>query len=106
MLTKPSKRGEQAIGHSRGGLITKIHMIAASVKQAVKLTLSVGQTHDAPQGRLLLETIDKLKSPIDLIMDKAYEDDYTRHIAQTLSFNSMVPPKSNHTNPWNYQECL
>ena len=43
---------------------------------------------------------------IDLIMDKAYEDDYTRYIAQTLGFNPIVPPKSNRTNPWGYDKEL
>jgi len=81
-------------------------MMAAGVKQAVGFTLSVGQAHDAPQGRLLMEAVGRLKNFIDLIMDKAYEDDYTRYIAQTLGFNPIVPPKSNRTNPWDYDKEL
>ena len=77
------KRGKQAIGSSRGGLTTKIHMMAAGVKQAVEFTLSPGQAHDAPEGRLLMESVGKLKGYIDLVMDKAYEDDYTRYSKRT-----------------------
>jgi len=81
-------------------------MMAAGVKQAVDFTLSAGQAHDAPQGRFLMEAVGRLKNFIDLIMDKAYEDDYTRYIAQTLGFNPIVPPKSNRTNPWDYDKGL
>ena len=49
------KRGPQAIGRSRGGLNTKIHMVAASACSAVLFALSPGQDHDAPHGRELLK---------------------------------------------------
>ena len=48
-------RGPQAIGRSRGGLNTKIHMVAASACSAVLFALSPGQDHDAPHGRELLK---------------------------------------------------
>ena len=51
------KRGPQAIGRSRGGLNTKIHMIAASARSAVIFALSPGQDHDAPHGRKLLQKL-------------------------------------------------
>ncbi len=40
------KRGPQAVGRSRGGLTTKIHMIAADARTAVGYTVSPGQDHD------------------------------------------------------------
>ena len=39
----------------RGGLNTKIHMVAASACSAVLFALSPGQDHDAPHGRELLK---------------------------------------------------
>ena len=54
-------------------------------------TLSGGQAHDAPQGRILMDTIDKQKRDVPLVMDRGYEDDYTRCIAQTLNFQPIVP---------------
>ena len=39
-------------------------------------------------------------------MDRAYEDDYTRYIAQTLNFKPVVPPKKNRANPWEYDTVL
>ena len=100
------KNGEQSIGRCRGGLTTKVHMMAASANEAIAFTLSAGQCHDAPQGRLLMETVGKQKHLTPLIMDRAYEDDLTRYIAQTLKFEPVVPPKSNRLNPWEYDNEL
>ena len=77
-------------------------MMSANEKHAVEFILSEGQQHDAPQGRLLMETVGKIKSVIPLVMDRAYEDDYTRYIAQTLNFKPVVPPKKTRKNPWEY----
>ena len=80
--------------------------MSANDRTAVDFILSEGQLHDAPQGRLLMETIGKLKSAIALVMDRAYEDDFTRYIAQTLNFKPVVPPKSNRKIPWDYDKEL
>ena len=42
------KLGPQAIGRSRGGLTTKIHMVAADARTAIIYAISPGQDHDAP----------------------------------------------------------
>jgi transposase len=86
-------------------------MVAASDKLAVDFLLSAGNKHDAPQGRLLLETIGTQKfkrdyKPLPLLMDRAYEDDLTRYIAQQLYFDPVVPPKKNRNNPWDYDKEL
>ena len=86
----------------------------------MEFILSEGQVHDvgcqpeqaskmptrAPQGRILMDTIGKQKHVIPLIMDRGYEDNYTRYIAQTLNFKPIVPPKSNRRNPWEYDREL
>jgi transposase len=81
-------------------------MMAANARQAVDFILSPGQCHDAPQGRELMETVGKQKILTPLIMDRAYEDDYTRYIAQMLKFDPVVPPKSNRAHPWEYDKEL
>ena len=80
--------------------------MSSDAKTTIDFTLSGGQAHDAPQGRNLLDVIGKQKHTISLIMDRGYEDDYTRYIAQTLGFNPVVPPKSNRKNPWDYDKEL
>jgi len=86
-------------------------MVAANERTAVEFILSGGNDHDAPQGRLLLETIGTQKyknnyMPLPLLMDRAYEDDETRYTAQQLYFTPVVPPKKNRKNPWEYDKEL
>ena len=52
---RPEKNGAQAIGKSRGGWTTKIHMVAACT--AIGFSLSPGQAGDAPEGRNLLSRL-------------------------------------------------
>lgn len=87
-------------------MTTKLHVISANAKSAIEFTLSEGQAHDAPQGRILMDTMGKQKYAVPLIMDRGYEDDYTRYIAQTLNFKPVVPPKSNRKVPWHYDRGL
>ena len=62
-------------------------MMSANERTVVDFILSAGQLHDAPQGRILMETVGKQEIITSLFMDRAYEDDYTRYIAQTLKFS-------------------
>ena len=111
------KRGKQAIGRSRGGNTTKIHLLCADAKTPVALLLSEGHRHDALQGRKLLEdsgsTSELLhkygKDPeqsITLIADKAYKGDKTRKLAKGLGYDLCIPPKSNRKESWEYDTEL
>ena len=53
-----------------------------------------------------METVGKQHETKPLVMDRAFEDDFTRYIAQTLGFIPVVPPKSNRKNPWEYDKEL
>jgi hypothetical protein len=48
------KNGPQALGKSRGGWNTKVHLVAANARTAIIFCLSPGEAHDAPLGRQLL----------------------------------------------------
>ncbi len=39
-------------------------------------------------------------------MDRAYEDDQTRALAEKQGFNVVVPPKKNRKQPWLYDKEL
>src|SRR5271165_6818166 len=78
------KNGPQAIGRSRGGCTTKIHLVAANDRCALMLKLSPGQAGDAPQGRELLEAGGPAPPDCLLIMDGAYEGDETLRLARQL----------------------
>ena len=61
---------------------------------------------DAEAGRLLLESIGPLEQTVNLLMDRAYEDDKTRLTAWGLRFHPVVPPKKNRVKPWEYDREL
>jgi transposase len=100
------KNGPQAIGKSRGGWTTKIHLVAASDRCAITFRLSPGQDHDAPAGRQLLIDFGPVAEPTPLIMDRAYEGDDTRQLALDLGYVPIVPPKRNRLDPWDYDRAM
>lgn len=81
-------------------------MVAANERTALTFSLSGGQTHDAPEGRALLEAWDKPLTGLPLLMDRAYEGDETRQLALDLGFMPVVPPKANRIMPWPYDRNL
>ena len=100
------KNGKQSIGKSRGGWNTKIHALAVRDTHLKCFSLSGGEEHDAPAGRLLLETAGKQENTIPVIMDRAYADFQTRFTAWSLCFKAVVPPKSNTVDKWEYDKEL
>src|SRR5215831_17665768 len=100
------KSGPQAIGRSRGGCTTKIHLVAADGRRALSLALSPGQAGDAPQGRDLLRAGGPAPAGCPLIMDRAYEGDETLQVAKELGYQPVVPPNPNRLVPWEYDRVL
>jgi transposase len=100
------KSGKQAIGRSRGGWNTKIHALTAGDTHLKGFLLSGGEAHDAPAGRLLLETVGKQERSVPLLMDRAYSDFKTRFTAWDLCFKAVVPPKTNRVDKWEYDKEL
>lgn len=49
------KNGEQALGRSRGGFSTKLHIVVDALGSPLRLRLTVGQRHDITQASALLE---------------------------------------------------
>ena len=101
------KNGPQAIGRSRGGLTTKIHLVAGDERTALCFSLSAGQCADGPEGRKLLSGWELRPATLRaIIMDRAYEGDETRQMVFDLQLQAVVPPKVNRLNPWEYDREL
>ena len=96
------KNGPQAIGRSRGGWTTKIHMVAADARTALMFSLSPGQAGDAPEGRELLDRLGPRRGDPFLAVDRAYEGDATRQLALDFGFVPVVPPLKTRISPWEY----
>lgn len=81
-------------------------MVAADARTAITFSLSPGHTHDGPEGRELLRTLEPVESEVCLIMDRAYEGNETRQLALELGFTPVVPPKQNRVRPWEYDRVM
>ena len=68
VLLVPKKNGDQALGQSRGGFSTKIHVTVDALGNPLRLSLTAGQCHDQPEAMALVEGF-----PFDrLIADRGY----------------------------------
>jgi transposase len=66
--------------------------------------LSGGECHDGPEGRVSIAFIGENFVGVPLLMDRAYEGDETRALAQNNGHEPIVPPKKNRKNPWQYDK--
>ena len=66
--------------------------------------LSGGECHDAPEGRISIESIGSKYEGVPILMDRAYEGDEARALALKYGHEPIVPPKKNRKNPWNYDK--
>jgi transposase len=94
------KNGPQAMGQSRGGGNTQIHLAAADARTVITFALSPGNAPDAPEGRVRLAEWGPLPEGLALLLDRAYEGDETRQRVLALGLIPVVPPKSNRLHPW------
>ena len=69
-------------------------------------SLSVGQAHDGPQGRRLLERLGPQDGSPALVMDRAYSGNETRWLASEMGFIPVVPPLRSRVDPWEYDTEL
>src|SRR5712691_2274405 len=89
------KNGEQAIGRSRGGLTTKIHVLVDALGNPVAVMLTPGQAHDLTCAEPLLETVD----PRALLGDKAFDADPFIDSLARRGITPVIPPKANRKAP-------
>jgi len=104
----PQKNGgqaEQALGRSRGGFSTKIHVTVDGLGNPLRLHLTAGQRHDIIKAHDLTVDLD-----FDyLIADRSYG---AQHFLDTLlaaGIEPVIPPNKNAKQPreydaWRYRE--
>lgn len=90
----------EALGRSRGGFSTKIHIACGGVRKPVQFVLTPGQTHDVTQAPMLIEGSEAKT----VIADKAYDsDDFIARITD-LNAEAVIPPRSNRTTARSYDK--
>ena len=88
--------GDQALGRSRGGWGTKVHLRVERKGRPVVLLLSGGQAGDSPFLRPLLETgrVGRRLRPKRLAADRAYSHPSARAYLRRLGIGAVIPTKS------------
>lgn len=84
------KKGDQALGRSRGGLGTKIHALVDGLGMLAKFRLTGGQAGDSPEALPLLDDV----KPGSVAADKAYDTDALIEHLQTLNVQAVIPSRT------------
>lgn len=84
--------GFQAIGKSRGGWDTRVHLVVSDARKAVTFGLPPGQTHDSPEGRRRLDRLGPVGRPVHPVLVRANEGNEARLLALNLELVPAVAP--------------
>ena len=98
MPTEGGKATDKAVGRSRGGLNTKLHVIVDGLGNPVEFMLSAGNDHDAIHAVELLEKIEISGS--NVLADRAYGAKAIRDYISEQRASYVIPPQSNVSKPW------
>jgi len=88
VLRAPKKNGEQALGRSRGGFTTKIHVTVDGLGNPLRFHLTAGQRHDITQAQHLLEGFDFER----LIADRGYSAAHFIDYLLERGIEAVIPP--------------
>ena len=98
--SSPKKGGQtaQALGRSRGGFSTKIHVSVDSLGNPLRFILTGGQQHDITQAEELIAGY----AGEHVLADKGYDaQEFRQHILE-LGMMPVIPPRSNRKEPADY----
>ena len=90
------KRGNQhqeALGRSRGGFSTKIHLRTDGEGRPLAFELTGGEAHEVKGYDALMELCEA--QPEELLGDKGYDADAIRDDLKERGIEPVIPPKSN-----------
>lgn len=96
------KKGEQALGRSRGGFSTKIHITTDALGYPLRLSLTAGQRHDLIQAYEMIVDLDFER----IIADRSYQAQGFRHQITAQGMEVVIPPKRNAKVPHTYDKWL
>lgn len=90
----------EALGRSRGGFSTKIHVACDGLGKPVKILLTPGQDHDVTQGPELIANCTAKK----VIADKGYDSDAFIKQIQDQAAEPVIPPRKNRHEDRHYDQ--
>jgi transposase len=95
-------KDDQALGRSRGGFGTKIHLAVDSLGNPVSIHLSPGQDADISHANELLGD----RQAQAVLGDKGYDSDQLVATIVSRGAQAVIPPKKNRVNPRDYDKDL
>ena len=102
--SSPQKGGQaaQALGRSRGGFSTKIHVSVDGLGNPLRFILTGGQQHDITQAEELIAGY----AGEHVLADQGYDaQEFRQHILE-LGMIPVIPPRSNRKAPADYDRHL
>jgi transposase len=101
-LEKNGRQAEQALGRSRGGFSTKIHVLVDGLGNPLRFLLTAGQRHDVTQADALLDAF-----PFEaVIADTGYDANWLLDLLAARGALAVIPPRANRTEPHEYDRHL
>jgi transposase len=101
-IKKSGGQEQQALGRSRGGFSTKVHIAVDALGNPLRLLLTAGRRHDGPQAAALIEGYE----PQVLIADKGYDSGPLIETVKAGGIEAVIPPKKNRLTQREYDRHL
>jgi transposase len=98
----PKKHGDQALGRSKGGFTSKLHLSVDALGLGVRFRLTAGQASDIGQGPALIKDF----SCDFVIADKGYDADAFVAQIQAQGATAVIPPRANRKEQRKYDKHL
>ena len=95
-------QGAEALGRSRGGFSTKLHILVDALGNPVEFILTPGQEADVTQAEPLIEG----QKAGAYILDKAYDSNAVVAAARRQGAEAVIPSKKNRKVPREYDKHL
>ncbi len=99
-IKKNGDQSEQALGKSRGGFSTKIHILVDALGYPLRFILTAGQRHDITQAEALIESFEFKHA----MADKAYDADSLLEAIAAIGAEAVIPPSKNRTEQRDYDK--
>jgi transposase len=93
---------DQALGRSRGGFGTKVHVAVDALGNPVRLIATAGQVADVTQAGALMDGLEVEH----VIADKGYDSGKLVEAIEAAGAEAVIPPRSNRKQPRDYDEHL
>jgi transposase len=98
----PEEPADHALGRSRGGFGTKLHVVCDSDGWLVSVLVSPGQVHESTQFEDLMESIEvrslrgpAKRRPARVVGDKAYSAEHIRDWLSSHRIEDVIPHRDN-----------